>query len=306
MNRDPIDFPLDGREPTVFDRRCVGAFAHHRDVTLVARAGACLSGAPLVLSAPPCGVTMNRPSILARGRGPAVGALCRDTLAEGLAELQPARRARLSTGFASSRCAIALAGALALGMLLLGPATAGARAPTVAVPVVVDGVRQGPNELRRLDDRPLYSHMSRDGRTLVATTRLARFEGFLRRHGMRLPPAGRRPHRLARASGVGHVLRLCTGSTLDGECVEIASGWGVADLRYYDADADELYWDGGWWYHDLDNRFASAQAVGQNALLFDRSNFDPEGGVHAVLANTAQSLGPIGWANRVSSALMHW
>src|SRR4051794_1178583 len=89
----------------------------------------------------------------------------------------------------------ALAGA-AVALACSATATSALAAPqkvvhrTPKVPIVVNGHHYKSQQIHRFDGRPLYSHPSKDGKTLIATTSLKRYNAFLARKGVKLPGAG--------------------------------------------------------------------------------------------------------------------
>src|SRR4051794_6136493 len=133
----------------------------------------------------------------------------------------------------------ALAAAASIGAMAAGPAAAdsaksGGRSivhPTPQVPVVVDGVRYAPEQIHRFDGRSLYMRPSRDGKRLIATTRLGRFNSFLRARGERLPGAADPKTANAKASLVGHWMEFMARDPYVGDCwSSVDSGYGIANL----------------------------------------------------------------------------
>src|SRR5689334_1421655 len=128
----------------------------------------------------------------------------------------------------------------AKAMLLIATATATLTSPAVAattkivhqtpkVPIVVDGHAYAARQIHRFDGRPLYLRPAKDGKSLVAYTRLSRFKAFLRTQGIRLPAPGG-SDRAAHASGAGHWTKFCTDRFEQGWCYTINSGTGISNL----------------------------------------------------------------------------
>src|SRR3954447_21478825 len=82
--------------------------------------------------------------------------------------------------------ATALIGAVATAPADATP-TSSTRSPLVhqlpKLPIVVDGVRYAPEQIHRFDGRPLFMHLSGDGKTVIAYTRVSAFRRFLHRRG---------------------------------------------------------------------------------------------------------------------------
>ena len=80
--------------------------------------------------------------------------------------------------------------------------------------------------------RPAAVHAAgKDGKTLVAYTKLARAKAFLRKQGITLPTPGKRVTPKAKSSASGHMDEFCTDRFEQGWCYQINSGWGLANVR---------------------------------------------------------------------------
>jgi hypothetical protein len=205
--------------------------------------------------------------------------------------MHPSRRSLLS----------ALAAAMALSALVAGPAAARTGSssgrpivhPVPKMPIVVDGVRYAPEQIHRFDGRPLYSRLSKDGKSIIATTKLGRYRAFLRSQGIRLPTLGKTP--TARASGAGQVAKLCTDRAGHGFCFEVNSGFGVANLNalgmsgFFANNVEWLRTTGGW----------------GPVVIFDRPDFDARGGMFAFPPGEWE-MTPFGWSNRADSLYVPW
>jgi hypothetical protein len=192
----------------------------------------------------------------------------------------------------------ALVGAVAALALAAGPAAAAKPIvhPTPKVPVVVDGKRLAPKQIHRYDGRALYTRMSADGKTLIATTELAKFKTFLARKGLTLPAAG--PAK-ARTSAAGHWARICTDNFLRGHCHTVSSGHGVANM----AAVSGCNWFTCW---NFENSVSSLETYGRAALLYDLSNFNSAWGTHYAAAGQQQDLAVFGFNDRLSSVFTYW
>lgn len=189
-----------------------------------------------------------------------------------------------------------LAGAAVLTAVATGPATASSSAParpslvhqTPKVPVIVDGVRYAPKQIHRFDGRPLYTRTAKNGKALIAYTKLADFRSYLRKQGLRLPtPTNLTPRKAkAKASRAGHHLKVCVDNFLMGDCYSIPSGWGIANFDSI-ADCD---WFGHCW--QFANTISSVHAVGQNAVLFDLPDFNPGGSASTSWRPTGRTIWP--------------
>lgn len=194
----------------------------------------------------------------------------------------------------------ALAAAAAALAMAAGPASAAKPIvhQTPKVPVVVDGERLAPKQIHRFDGQPLYTRMSADGKTLVATTRLPKFKAFLKTKGITMPVAGKQPAK-ARTSGAGHWARICTDNFLRGHCYTVNSGAGVANMF----SISGCNWFTCWFF---DNSVSSMDTYGSAALLYDHPNFSPNGGTHYIGAGQQQDLAVFGFNDRLSSVLSYW
>ena len=101
---------------------------------------------------------------------------------------------------------------------------------TPKVPVVVDGKKMAPEQIHRFDGTPLYTRVSADGKTLIATTSLAKYKAVLKSKGVTLPARAKAPAK-ARTSGAGHWSRIWTDNFLRGHAYTISSGLGVANMN---------------------------------------------------------------------------
>jgi len=205
--------------------------------------------------------------------------------------------------------AAVIAGAALFGMVATTPAIAapaGQHGPIVhqtpTVPITVDGVRYAPEQIHRFDGKPLYMRLAKDGKALIAYTKLARFKSYLRTQGIRLPaPAtGTTRKTSAKASGRGHWTRFCTDRYLQGWCHTIDSGWGLANTRAL--DGCNIF--GACWIYT--NNIESMQGNGPGAVVYDWPNFDPGGGMFYLYWNETIELTPYGWANRIESLYQPW
>lgn len=192
----------------------------------------------------------------------------------------------------------AVAAAAAALALAAGPAAAAKPIvhQTPEVPVVVDGKRLAPKQIHRYDGRALYTRMSADGKTLIATTRLAKFKAFLKTKGLTMPTANRVQ---ARTSGAGDWARICTDNFLRGHCYTVSSGLGVANMSAISG----CNWFTCWLF---ENSVSSLDTYGRAALLYDLSNFNPAWGTHYVPAGQQQDLAVFGFNDRLSSIFTYW
>ena len=124
----------------------------------------------------------------------------------------------------------------AISAAAAGPAAAEERvirSPVHQVPklhLVVDGVRYAPEQIHRFDGQPLYTRVTRDGKKLIAFTKLSDYRRELHKLGLNLPMESGPAKTNARASGSGHWLDVCTGPSLTGDCKTIDSGTGIANF----------------------------------------------------------------------------
>ena len=102
---------------------------------------------------------------------------------------------------------------------------------TPKVPVVVDGKHLAPKQIHRFDGKPLYTRMSADGKTLIATTEPREVQGVPEDQGRHDAAAGRQ------GAGQGpHQRRRPLGADLHGQLPArqrhtINSGLGVANMN---------------------------------------------------------------------------
>ena len=139
--------------------------------------------------------------------------------------------------------------------------------------------------------------MAADGKTLIATTDLAKFKAFLKTKGLTMPASGAKPK--ARTSGAGHWSRICTDNFLRGHCYTVNSGFGVANM----AAISGCNWFNCWFF---ENSVSSMDTYGRAALLYDLPNFDPYYGTHYVAPGQQQDLAVFGVNDRLSSVLTYW
>jgi hypothetical protein len=193
----------------------------------------------------------------------------------------------------------ALTAATAALALAAGPASAAKPLDhrTPKVPLVVDGQHLAPKQIHRFDGTPLYTRMSADGKTLVATTKLSKFKAFLKTKGLAMPAPGK-PAK-ARTSGAGHWARICTDNFLRGHCYTINSGFGVANM----AAISGCSWFTCAWY---DNAVSSMDTYGRGALLYDLPDFNPYWGTHYIGAGQQQDLAVFNFNDRLSSVFTYW
>jgi hypothetical protein len=199
---------------------------------------------------------------------------------------------------------VALAAAAAMTAVAAGPAAADTSNPggrsivhqTPTVPLVVDGVSYAPEQIHRFDGRPLYMRPSRDGRKLIATTKLSRFKAFLRTRGERLPGAADLQTAKAKASLAGHHMNFMSRDPDLGQCWgSVDSGYGIANFGVLEAQIGCQF----------ANTIDYVETFGQNGVLFDWPDFDYRGGVFYVFANQKYWLNTY-WANRVESLFQYW
>ena len=163
---------------------------------------------------------------------------------------------------------------------------------------MVDGVRLSPKQLHRYDGKPLYTRLSADGKTLIGTTKLAKFKAFLKTEGVKMPVAGTKPAK-ARTSGAGSWARICTDNFLRGHCYTVNSGQGVANM----ASISGWNWFTSW---NFENSVSSMDTYGSPALLYDLPNFNQYGATHYVGPYQQQDLAVFGFNDRLSSVLSYW
>jgi hypothetical protein len=195
----------------------------------------------------------------------------------------------------------ALAAAAAALALAAGPASAAKPIvhQTPSVPVVVDGKRLAPKQIHRYDGQALFTRMSADGKTLIATTDLAKFKSFLKTKGLTMPAPGAKAKTKAKASYYGHWARICTDNFLRGHCYTVNSGLGVANM----AAVSGCNW---WTCWQFENSVSSIETYGSGALLYDLSNFNPYYGTHYAGAGQQQDLAVFGFNDRLSSVFTYW
>lgn len=201
---------------------------------------------------------------------------------------RPSRRI-LPTALAAAATALALAA---------GPAAASKPIvhQTPKVPLSVDGKRLAPKQIHRYDGRALYTHMSADGKRLIATTKLSKFKAFLKTKGVKMPVAG---SAAARTSGAGHWARVCTDNFLRGNCYTVNSGLGVANM----ASISSCNWFNCW---NFENSVSSMDTFGRGALIFDLPNFNAAFGTHFAPAGVQEDLAVFGFNDRLSSIFTSW
>jgi hypothetical protein len=199
----------------------------------------------------------------------------------------------------------ALAAAAIISAVAAGPAAADTAAPgaraivheTPTVPLVVDGVSYAPEQIHRFDGRPLYMRPARDGKKLIATTKLGRFKAFLRTRGERLPGAADLQTAKAKASLAGHSMSFMERDPYVGDCWgSVDSGYGIANFGVLQAQIGCQF----------ANTIDYVYPYGQNGVLFDWSDFRYSGGIMYVYANTGYELSRYGWANKVESLFQYW
>jgi hypothetical protein len=162
--------------------------------------------------------------------------------------------------------------------------------------LVVDGKHMAPKQIHRYDGRALYTRMSADGTTLIATTKLSKFKAFLKGKGLTLPTPGAAK---ARTSASGHWARICTDNFLRGNCYTVNSGLGVANM----AAISGCNWFNCWFF---ENSVSSMDTYGTGALLYDLPNFNPSYGTHYIGAGQQQDLAVFGFNDRLSSIFTYW
>lgn len=176
-------------------------------------------------------------------------------------------------------------------------ATSVHRTPTV--PIVVDGVRYAPQQIHRFDGRPLYMRVARDGKSLIAYTKLARFKAFLLTKGIRLP-ARDDANRPFKRMAAGHSTKFCTDRYEQGWCNTINSGMGVANLRALNGCNPWTCWS-------YDNNIEFVRVNGPGAVLFDLPNFSTGGrGAFYLYTNEVVDLTLYSWGNIVESLYQPW
>lgn len=194
-----------------------------------------------------------------------------------------------------------LAGAAAALAIAAGPASA-AEKPIVhqtptASSLVVDGKRLAPKQIHRYDGKALYTRMSADGKTLIATTKLSKFKAFLKGKGLTMPAPGAKPK--ARSSAAGHWARICVDNFLRGHCYTVNSGFGVANMAAISGCNIFTCWQ-------FENSVSSLETYGRAALLYDASNFQTYYGTHYAAAGQQQDLAVFGFNDRLSSVFTYW
>ena len=170
---------------------------------------------------------------------------------------------------------------------------------TPSVPITIDGVTYAPEQIRRFDGRPLYVRTANDGRSLLGYTELARFKAFLRTKGIRLPAPTKALRPPLKRAAAGHTTKFCTDRFEQGWCYTINSGWGLANVRALNGSNPWTSWT-------YENNIESVRVNGPGAVLFDRPNFDPAGGVFYLYPNEVIDLTLYGWGNRVDSIYQPW
>ena len=139
--------------------------------------------------------------------------------------------------------------------------------------------------------------MSADGKTLIATTKLARFKAFLGSKGIELPVAGAAK---ARASANGHWARIHTDNFLGGHNYTVNSGFGVANM----AAISGCNWFTCW---NFENSVSSIQTSGRAALLYDLAELQPGLGARTTPPRTSSRTWPaFGFNDRLSSVYTTW
>jgi hypothetical protein len=198
----------------------------------------------------------------------------------------------------SHRLLAAAAGAAAALAVAAGPAAASQRIvhQTPKAKLVVDGQRLAPKQIHRYDGRALYTRMSADGKTLIATTKLSTFKAFLGSKGLTMPAPGAAK---ARTSLSGQGARICTDNFLRGHCYSLASGFGVSNMNAISG----CNWFTCWFF---ENSVSSIETVGTGALLYDNSNFNPYSGTHYAAPGQQQDLAVFGFNDRLSSVFTYW
>jgi len=172
---------------------------------------------------------------------------------------------------------------------------------TPKVPVVVDGKKMAPEQIHRFDGTPLYTRVSADGKTLIATTSLAKYKAVLKSKGVTLPRQGAKApsSKKARTSGAGHWARIWTDNFLRGNQYTINSGLGVANMNAISGCG----WFSCWFF---ENSVSSVDTYGKGAVLYDLSNFNPYYGTLYIGANIQADLQVYGWNDRTSSVFTDW
>lgn len=172
---------------------------------------------------------------------------------------------------------------------------------TPKVPIVVDGVRYAPQQIHRFDGRPLYLRMATDGESLIAYTKLSRFEAFLASQGSSLPSAAdaAKPP-LAHASSQGQWTQFCTDRRGYGHCSNLWSGQSISDT----ASLNGANWFNHWEFDDTISYVRSSP--GQSVFLYDWPNFDPAGGWFWMAPGQELDLNRVSWEDRVESIIAPW
>ena len=192
----------------------------------------------------------------------------------------------------------AFVGAVAALALAAGPAAAAKPIvhQTPKVPVVVDGTRLAPKQIHRYDGHALYTRMSADGKTLIATTKLSKFKSYLKHKGLTMPAAG---EATARTSNVGHWARICTDNFLRGSCYAVNSGTGINNM----ASISGCNWFGCW---NFENSVSSIETFGRPVILFNLPDFNPAAGTHFAGAGQQQDLAVFAFNDLLSSVSSFW
>jgi hypothetical protein len=198
----------------------------------------------------------------------------------------------------SHRLLATVAGAAAALAVAAGPAAASQPIvhQTPKAKLVVDGQRLAPKQIHRYDGQALYTHMSADGKTLIATTKLATFKAFLAGKGLTMPAPGQAK---ARTSSSGAWTRICTNNFLQGNCYTVSSGLGVANMNAISG----CNWFNCW---NFENSVSSIETYAAPALLYDLPNFNSYYGTHYAAAGQQQDLAVFGFNDRLSSVFTYW
>ena len=196
---------------------------------------------------------------------------------------------------------VTLATAAAALAVTAGPAAAAKPIvhSTPKVPIVVDGKKLAPKQIHRFDGTPLYTHMSKDGKRLIATTSLPKFKGFLAKKGLKMPAPNSKAKPKARSSYAGHFARIYVDNLLRNHNYTVGSGLGVANM----AAISGCNWFTCW---QFENTVSSIETYGTGALLYDLSNFNPAWGTLYIGANRQVDLDVYGWGDRASSVFSYW
>jgi hypothetical protein len=196
----------------------------------------------------------------------------------------------------------AIVAATAALALAAGPASAKPIVhQTPKVPLVVDGKKMAPEQIHRFDGKPLYTRVSADGKTLIATTSLAKYKAVLKSKGVTLPrPGAKAPSsKKARTSGAGHWARIWTDNFLRGNQYTVSSGLGVANMNAISG----CNWFNCWFF---ENSVSSVDTYGKGAMLYDLPNFNPYYGSLYIGPNIQADLQLYGFNDRTSSVFTDW